>query len=1094
MRTNPNTAGLPRFTLTRGAPRLITGIDLAPYFDLNNLVGRSGLNNSNILKPGMNAICIEVMDALRQEPISSKRCASGFWSLLDPPLLALPLNKATIAPSDLASQLFTWQMTDPRAGAQSGVRQEILFDFELRELPVGMNPQDAFDNFIQIYSLSDQVDYLIFYNQLAPLLEPGKTYAWRVRAKRVERGQVLPGYFKNNGFSMVHTFKVANAANVVPTNPGSTPGCECVGANCIPALIVDQTAANIISSNQTLKMGFFQITKLNLTNPSGASLSGTGMVPLDFMNLKVKVRFDGLQVNDKGEVFGGAVRVDKNAASNLAVQVANGVFSGIPLFTEADKKFLNSMVESNVGEVPKLPFSIRKSLENAKIPVLDGPGDLIVSDLYFSPQGAFMDLIAVIPDGNGNYVRFGASKVGLRPEGIDMSQLLLFLADDLQLPGLGDVPLYIKKAINTDSISGSYMSFDCKGFKKFNLVAEYVFPKEQLVRAESPLQEAVKASLVLTSSKWGQFIATAGIPKFKLADAPEWSFEVKKATMDLDSARNVDGMVFPTFYVGEEEASWKGFYIKELSVTLPPEFRFGDTSQAGITISANNLLIDTSGVSGDLFASNVFPMDAGEVAWGFSLDTIGVYFSENTFRAATINGGAKVGILGADIRYDGVLYEDEETQSYAFDLVPRGIFDIEWLKVKATIGEDSYITIRKPDLESPYRPYAEFNLGFNFELTDRDFGDLSEFKKNLKLAESDTIGFGINVNVLGLKINHPDLDGPPKKFIDMVCMCGSSMYLKYGSNQFDLTIDDILKADSILNTDNKLVPGLDLEFKFNWLVANFGLKVTAEENPIDLSKPDEFPGFKLPPKFQLNFNLDEIAKLPGLVDSISNAISNFSCKCESDKGSSSQGQAPSGSSKPIKPSKFCGPIDIPAGAVPTTANPGDLIQVGHFKMSVTSAGKGKILIPFINTDIDVVFSNVSIVQSGSTKFLSSGEVKTTFKNGTPTPAFNDLPVNNSFLESLDKVVDKVRKVFSLPFSVREALKSFDINLPEGADFIFIGFTFTNKGAVANAMLTFKIEEDSYLKFGLDGLNIRPDGINMEALSLYLAQDFRTKFD
>ena len=74
------------------------------------------------------------------------------------------------------------------------------------------------------------------------------------------------------------------------------------------------------------------------------------------------------------------------------------------------------------------------------------------------------------------------------------------------------------------------------------------------------------------------------------------------------------------------------------------------------------------------------------------------------------------------------------------------------------------------------------------------------------------------------------------------------------------------------------------------------------------------------------------------------------------------------------------------------------------------------------------------------------------------------------------------------------MKSFDINLPEGADFIFIGFTFTNKGAVANAMLTFKIEEDSYLKFGLDGLNIRPDGINMEALSLYLAQDFRTKFD
>lgn len=1093
MRTNPNAMGLPRFTLTRGVPRLITGMDLAPYFDLNNLVGRSGLSNSNLLKPGMNSVCLEVMDVQRQEPISAKRCASGFWSLLDPPLLALPNNNATIASADLASQLFTWQMTDPRAGAQSGVKQEILFDFELRELPVGMNPQDAFDNFIQIYTISDQVNYLLFYNQLAPLLEPDKTYAWRVRAKRVERGQALPGYFKNNGFSMVHTFKVTGGTEGTPA-PGNAPGCACEGANCTPSIIADQTAVRSISPDQILKMGFFQVNNLKLTNSSGASLSGTGMVLIGFMDFKIKVRFDGLQVNTKGEVFGGVIRVDRNAASSLAVQAADGLFSGIPLLTEADKQFLNSIVESSIGEVPELPFSIRKSLEKANIPALEGQGDLIVSDMYFSPQGAFMDLIAVIPDGNGGYVRFGASKVGIRPDGIDMSQLILFLADDLQLPGLGDVPLYIKKSVSSDSTRGSYMAFDCTGFKQFNLVAEYIFPKEQLVRAEEPFEEAVKAKLVLHASQWGQFIATASIPNFKLADAPEWSFEVKKATMDLDSTRNVDRMVFPTFYAGEEEVSWKGFYVEQLSVTLPPEFRFGDSSQEGIKISANNLMIDTSGVSGDLFASNVIDFDEAENGWGFSLDTIGVYFTENAFQAATIKGGAKVGILGADIQYEGILYEDEETESYTFDLIPSGVFDIEWLKVKATIGEDSYITIRKPDKELPYRPYAEFNLGFNFELTDRDFGDLKAFKTALRLSETDTIGFGINLNVLGLKINHPDLDGPPKKFIDMLCMCGSSMYIKYGSEQFDLTIDDILKADTILNETSQLVPGLELEFKFKWLIADFGLIVTAEENPIDINmSPDEFPGFKLPPRFKLNFNLDEIGKLPEIIDSLANAVRNFSCKCESE-GSGNEIQSQPGTSSSVKPSKFCNPVVIPPGAVATTANTGDLIQVGHFKMKVTASGKGKILIPFLNTEIDVQFNNVSIVQSGNVKYLSSGDVKTTFSDGTPTPAINDLPVNNSFLENLSKVVGDVKKAFSLPFSVREALKAFKIDLPEGADFIFLGFTFTNEGTVANAMLTFKLEEDSYLKFGLEGLNVRPDGINMEQLSLYLAQDFRTKFD
>jgi len=190
---------------------------------------------------------------------------------------------------------------------------------------------------------------------------------------------------------------------------------------------------------------------------------------------------------------------------------------------------------------------------------LEGKGDLIVSDLYFSPKGAFMDLVAIIPDGKGDYVRFGASQVGLRPDGMDMSQLLLYLSDDLQLPGLGEIPLLIKKSISKDSLNGSYIVFDCNGFKKFNLVAEYVFPKKQLLRLEEPLADEVTAKLVLTSSKWGQFLASASIPKFKLSDAPEWSFEVTKATLDLDSTRNVDGMQFPSFYEGDEEESWKGF-------------------------------------------------------------------------------------------------------------------------------------------------------------------------------------------------------------------------------------------------------------------------------------------------------------------------------------------------------------------------------------------------------------------------------------------------------------------------------------------------------------------------------------------------------
>ena len=1077
MATNPNAVNLPSFTLSRGVPRMITGMDLAPYFDLNNLIGRSGTGASNLLRPGNNEICLQIFDAQRQEPISSLRCARGIWTLLDPPLLALPANNATVAPQELFSRIFSWQMTDPRAIAFINTNGDILFDFELRELPPGMNPQDAFDNFIQIYTLTDLRNNRVLYSELTPLLEPGKTYAWRVRAKRTNAlNQVLPAYFRNNGYSMVHTFRVSGESPI-PTLPGATPGCDCVGANCTPTPVINQTPARSISENKALNMGFFQITDLRLSNTSGASLSGTGMVPLNFLDFKVQVRFNGLQVNDKGEVYGGEVRVDRNAASSLAVQAVNGVFTAVPVLTDADRQLLATLVESNTGTVPALPFSIRKSLEEANIPVMEGEGDLVVSDLYFTPTGAFMDLIAVIPDGKGDYIRFGASKVGLRPEGMDMSQLQLYLAEDMQIPGLGEVPLVIKKSVSRDTASGSFMSFDCNGFKKFNLVAEYIFPKEQLVRAKAPLADPVKASLVLTSTKWGQFLATASIPEFQLANVPEWSFEVKKATMDLDSARNVGGMVFPTYYAGMEAPSWKGFYVEELSVTLPKELRFGDTTAQPIKISTKNLLIDTSGVSGDLLARNILPMPGGDVSWGFSMDTLAVYFAENAFQAATINGGAKIGVLGvgANIGYEGLFYEDPETESYAFDLIPSGEFDINWLKVKARIEEESYITIRKPEVGAAYRPYAEFNMAFNFNIGSGDIGEgpIEELLESLNLP---AFSFGIDLNVLGLKINHPDLDGPPKKYVDMTCMCGSSMYVTYGADTTRMGITDILKSDSILNESGILVPGIGLEFKFEWLdIAGISLEILTEEHP----GGPEF-GFKFPPRFKLNFDADFIDNLEAAGGGIINAAKNFKCQCEGTNAASA----------------FCTPPSLNGTGDLAAITNGKTLQAAHFPVTVTdwNAKKGKVSLPYLGLNLELDLQNISAIdREGKLAGGRLGLAKNSVLSNVSANANGGLDFKPGFnLATLRSVAGQLLNgsalITSLPFSIKAQFTALQLALPDSSDIVVTDLYFTQDSAAMDVLIIIPDFQGGYLRFGASGIRIRPDGIDLGKMLVFLAED------
>lgn len=1080
MRTVPGFIG-PLVTLSKDVPTRITGLDLAPYLDRNNLVGVSGTGQANVLREGFNSICVEVIDLQRNEPISRRICAEGFWRRLDPPFLTLPTHNMSLTQAELVSQFFNWQVTDPLV-ALLGLQARIQYEYELRELPPGMNPQDAFDNYILVYSATTNTA-VVLYNEIVPGLEAGKTYAWRVRAIiEDDMGQALPGYFNNNGYSVVSTFQVTE--DVVVEIPDGY-ACDCTGPQCQPATPDNTVPASSLAIGDDIQVGLFQVTLTELAASSGASASGKGTIRVPFINLDVEVAFDNIQVNTNKQVFAGRLRMDRNAIISGIEAKANGAldFPVIGDFTSGYVAQLSQLASQYTDVVPNLPLSLRTKMQGLGL-ALPTSADFIVTDMYFTPSGGAFDAMIVLPNGNGGFVRFGASGIGFRPSGIDFGNLVLFLGDDMALPGLGSVPLMIKKIEVADGNAGSFIAFDCNGFREFNLQAEYSFSTDQLVQADEPAA-AVVAAMRLNSTQWGQFVASATMPPFSITGLPGWRFEAQNPTADFAVNQNLATMAFPEGYTGDTGAAWRGFYIQRLSLTLPDDLRMG--SPQPISFAADNLIIDALGVSAGLRGVDLLSLATGNAGgWAFSMDTIVVNIAMNQLVNAQLRGGIELGILDAAIDYAGLLLKDPNG-SYAFDLSPIGSFQVPFLKLDVNIEPGSVLSIRRPAAGQAYRPYTDLNISVGLNIGEPEFaavglGDLlSGMKTALGLSD---FNFGVSdLHLHGLRINHPDL--PPGRYIGLSNISGGSINIP---GLDGISLDDLNFLDQETDFNGVSLPGLGLDFSLGFGPIGFGIGVWGKQT----QAPGQAVGSGLP---RFGFGKFELRKpsMPRL---------SFRCKCDAPPA---QGDTPA--------TNFC---DAPVitGGTPATLQEGDQVKVGHFTLRVGAvsgnSGEGQVEIPFLAKLLDVEFSGIGVstmpdgekrvtsgfVVSKSTSLLPDDLVSNALAPVQDAVPFDlsALPVTDALMSNINDLAASAGAFFSLPFSIRHKMQEFlGVDLPDDVDFVLLGLRFEPGRARTSAMLTVKVGQDRYLKFGLAGMAVRPDGVNLDGIQIYLAEDFSFGF-
>ncbi|GAA5042353.1 hypothetical protein GCM10011506_44250 [Marivirga lumbricoides] len=206
IQTRPDFFPVQPLNITPGVPVMLSGADLAEYFDFNNLnfsgISAAELRQNARLPEGMYSFCFEVLDYRSGKVLSSKSCANAWLILQDPPRIINPLCDTYVEPAVPQNILFQWQQANaisPNTGFGPSYKLHL---YEVTD--PSTNPRSAIANgkTLKIFEseLLNQTNYL--YNIASPTLDPGKLYVYQVQAIDPEGKDV----FKNQGYSEVCWF------------------------------------------------------------------------------------------------------------------------------------------------------------------------------------------------------------------------------------------------------------------------------------------------------------------------------------------------------------------------------------------------------------------------------------------------------------------------------------------------------------------------------------------------------------------------------------------------------------------------------------------------------------------------------------------------------------------------------------------------------------------------------------------------------------------------------------------------------------------------------------------------------------------------
>jgi hypothetical protein len=395
------------------------------------------------------------------------------------------------------------------------------------------------------------------------------------------------------------------------------------------------------------------------------------------------------------------------------------------IFTSENLKYVEQLTGN---ELVQLPIGISGH-------TTDGfKADMVIVNAKILPQYIELTAFARIETQFQNiHLYFAADKLKLSHDGGVIGDWKLYLLGNETLPQIGNKILMtilggdIKKADGSIN-GGSYVEFDCNGFKSFKFKSDIRLARSLVVPVNATgvriahtididtdkeafgknKEKYVGATLDITASGWNDLLIQIDLPSFELEKLNGWTFKLQNAVVDLSDNQNAPNIVFPPAYTTQgifpngNQNTWRGFYAQQVSIKMPKQFndKKGNTRTE---FQANKLLVDNNGVSGDFRGYNV--LEGGSATgWQFKIDTVQVKLEINRIKMSKITGSIKPAATNSELKFTGFFNEQLYRLTVKVDKS-----DFKMFKGKLIFEQNSWVKMELDNNSNEFKASAFLN-------------------------------------------------------------------------------------------------------------------------------------------------------------------------------------------------------------------------------------------------------------------------------------------------------------------------------------------------------------------------------------------------
>ena len=271
-----------------------------------------------------------------------------------------------------------------------------------------------------------------------------------------------------------------------------------------------------------------------------------------------------------------------------------------------------------------------------------------LDNIVFTPTSATLDAFIIIEfPHNGQEVVFQSLGVIFTPKGPQLAPLKLQLGANVDMRLSNAAKLTLVAGANT------FVAVDCSGFAGIGVEADVEVCRDKVVPLDEstlevlPEPRRVQAHFQVFMPTWSDLYLQLSIDPFAINGLEDVKWQLDSLVFDFSDTQSPAGSP-PQGYqstlagAGGFQNAWKGFYMANLSVTLPNEWSSGNQ----ITIAAQDVVIDNMGFSGHVSANNILTLDDGNAGgWAFSVDQFELTVIANDFENVSLNGLIHVPII-----------------------------------------------------------------------------------------------------------------------------------------------------------------------------------------------------------------------------------------------------------------------------------------------------------------------------------------------------------------------------------------------------------------------------------------------------------------